>query len=159
MWTYTVSGKPSLIFNNQLFEPFGFLSGSTNIFVTNTLTSSCVIKLQAEDRLIRHSSLVQNPSNADVLLPFNSTSSVNYSSISYVNYSPEFTGKIIKNVHSNSAHFYLTDENGININLNGLNLNFTLCFSIADNTNVKIKNYLEYKVLKPSKNNYLEEGI
>jgi hypothetical protein len=35
MWTYTVSGnfsQPSLIFNNQLFEPFGFLSGSTNLF-------------------------------------------------------------------------------------------------------------------------------
>ncbi len=161
MWTYIVSNnfsQPSLIFNNLLFEPFGFLSGSTNTFITNSLTSTCVIKLQAEDRLILHSYLVKNPSNDDVLLSFNSTRSVNYSSITYINYAPEFTAKAIKTDNSNSAHFYLTDENGVTLDLNGLNLNFTLCFFIADDTNYIIKNFIKL-LLGPEKNNYLAEGI
>ncbi len=154
MWTFTVSGnsgQPSLIFDDQLFEPFGFLSGTTNTFVSNTLVSTCVIKLQAEDRLILHSSMVNNPSNDDVLLSFNSTTSVNYSSITYINYAPEFTAKPIKSSESNSVSFTLTDEAGRNINLNGLNLNFTLMFFKANDTNRVIKQYIQYRLLSKSR--------
>jgi len=131
MFTYTCSNntsQPSLIFNNLFFEPFGFFPSSTNTFTSNTITSTCVIKLQAEDRLILHCSLIDNPNTDDVLLSFNSTSSVNYSSISYVNYAPKETARRLKNDASNTATFNLTDESGNLINLNNLNQTFTLMF-------------------------------
>ena len=53
-WTYTQNNgaiQSTIITNAHLFEPLGFLSNSTNVFSGTTLISTCVIKLQSEDRL------------------------------------------------------------------------------------------------------------
>jgi hypothetical protein len=63
---YTVTGnssQPSLIFDTHcvLYEPMGFQQNSVNVFSNNTLQSTCVIKMQSEDRLMIHSNCVNNP--------------------------------------------------------------------------------------------------
>lgn len=146
-WTYTVTGnggsQPSLIFNATLFEPFGFLMNSTNTFVGSTLISTAVIKLQAEDRILLHSNCVQNPGNDDILLSIDSSTSLNYASITYTNYSPEYNTKVLSSKHNNVYSFTLTDENGIVLDLNGLNLNFTLLFYKKDAIHDQIREFLK----------------
>ena len=128
-WTFTQNNASvisSLIFNQHLFEPFGFLAGSTNIFNGVSIESTCVIKLQSEDRLLIHSDIVSNPGKEDVLVSINSTTSINYSSINYLCPAPEFYSRAISSNNNSTYKFSLSDENGELIQLNGLNLNFTL---------------------------------
>jgi hypothetical protein len=132
------------------FEPFGFNPNTTNTFdnVSNSLTSVNVIKLQAEDRLILHCDIVSSAGNDDILLSFNSTTNVNYSSISFINYAPEFTSKRIKSCVSLSAHFYLTDEANNAIFLNGLNITLTLMFFKHNNLTEMVRNFMRLQLLE-----------
>ena len=107
-------------------SPLGFLSGSTNVFNGTTLVSTCVIKLQSEDRLLIHSNIAQNPGMDDILVSINSTTSINYSSIAWDCPAPEFYSHRLSSQNNNVYSFSLTDENGELIQLNGLNLNLTL---------------------------------
>ena len=128
-WTFTQSNGSivsTLIFNQHFFEPMGFLSGSTNVFNGTTLVSTCVIKLQSEDRLLIHSNIAQNPGMDDILVSINSTTSINYSSIAWDCPAPEFYSHRLSSQNNNVYSFSLTDENGELIQLNGLNLNLTL---------------------------------
>ena len=79
-WTYIHNGvvESSIITNQHLFEPLGFNANSTN---GTTLVSTCVIKLQSEDRLLVHSNCVNNCGLDNVLVSINSTTSINYSSM------------------------------------------------------------------------------
>jgi len=150
-WTYTQTNgaiTSSLIFNGDLFEPFGFLANSTNVFNGTTLVSSCVIKLQSEDRLLIHSNIVNNPGMDDVLVSINSTTSINYSSIAYVCPAPEFYARILSSQHNSTYSFSLTDEDGRIVNLNGLNLNLTLLLYKKDDIFDKIRNFLKLAVIK-----------
>ncbi len=145
--TYTVSGntsQPSFIFDSHcvLFEQFGFFRNTTNTFVGNTLISTCVIKLQSEDRLVIHSNCVANPNNDDILVSINSTTSINYSSISYVCVAPEYNSKVLNSQNNNTYSFQLTDENGNEQNLNGLNLNMTVVFFKLANIYELIQNIM-----------------
>ncbi len=128
-WTYTQTNgaiQSSIIVNEHFFEPLGFFSGSTNLFTGTTLVSTCVIKLQSEDRLIIHSNIAANPTIDDVLISINSTTSINYSSIAWDNPAPEFYSHLLSSQRNNVYSFSLTDENGELIQLNGLNMNLTL---------------------------------
>ena len=53
----------------------------------------------------------------------NSFSLINYTNVNVELYSKEFNKK-----DSNSFRFWITDENFTPLNLNGLNINMTLCF-------------------------------
>ncbi len=135
-WTFTQTNGAivsSLIFNTHLFEPFGFLSGSTNQFTGTSLTSSTVIKLQAEDRLLIHSNICSNLARDDVLVSINSTTAINYSSINYVCPAPEY---------------YSSDENNEIIPLNGLNMNITLLLYKKDPIYDQIRNFMKMIVMK-----------
>lgn len=150
-WTFTQSNGAivsSLIFNDHLFEPFGFYAGSTNVFTGTTLTSTCVIKLQSEDRLLIHSNISANPGHDDVLVSINSTTSINYSSISYVCPAPEFYSRILSSQNNNTYNFSLSDENNELIPLNGLNLNITLLFYKKDPIYDQIRNFMKMIVMK-----------
>ena len=149
-WTFTQTNAAvvsSLTFNQQLFEPFGFFAGSTNQFNGTTLTSTCVIKLQSEDRLLIHSNIVNNGRD-DILVSINSTTSINYSSINYVCAAPEFYSRILSSPNNNTYSFSLTDENGELINLNGLNLNMTLLLYKKDDIFQQIRNFMKLIVMK-----------
>jgi hypothetical protein len=78
-WTYTQNNGAivsTIICNAHLFEPLGFVRSSTNVFSGTTLTSSCVIKLQSEDRLLVRSNIAMNLSKDDILVSINSATSV-----------------------------------------------------------------------------------
>ena len=97
-WTYTQSNaaiQSTIITNEHLYEPLGLLSSSTNIITGATLVSSCVIKLQSEDRLLIHSNIANNPGMDDILVSINSATSVNYSSITWDNPSPAYYSHLL----------------------------------------------------------------
>jgi len=151
LWTYTQNNGSivsSLIFNSTLYEPFGFLPSSTNVFSGTTLISTAVLKLQSEDRLLIHSNLTDNAGNDDVLVSINSTTSINYSSINYECQSPEFFSRILNSQHNNTYSFQLTDEDDKIVDLNGLNLNMTILFYKRDDIFERIKAFLKMAVLK-----------
>lgn len=150
-WTFTQTDGSivsSLIFNAHLFEPFGFFSNSTNIFSGTTLTSTCVIKLQSEDRLLIHSNICNNPGMDDVLVSINSTTSVNYSSIAWECAAPEFYSHLLSSQNNNTYSFTLTDENGELIQLNGLNMNLTLLLYRKDAIFDQLRNFMKLAVTK-----------
>jgi hypothetical protein len=145
-WTYTQTNGAivsSIICNAHLFEPLGFLSGSTNVFTGTTLISTCVIKLQSEDRLLIHSNICANPTKDDVLVSINSTTSINYSSINYECPAPEFYSHLLSSPNNNTYSFSLTDEDGELIQLNGLNLNLSLLFYKKDPIFDQIRNFMK----------------
>lgn len=151
-WTFSQSNssiQSSIIVNGYFFEPLGFYQNTTNAFSGSTITSTTVIKLQSEDRLLLHSSCVDNPTNDDVLVSINSTTNVNYSSINYLCPAPEFYARSLRSPGTNTYSFTLTDENGELIQLNGLNLNITLLFYRVDPIYSQIRNFL--KVLSEKK--------
>lgn len=150
-WTYTQNNGSivsSLIFNEHFFEPFGFLSNSINVFNGTSLTSTCVIKLQSEDRLLIHSNIVNNPTRDDVLVSINSSTSINYSSIVWECPSPEFYSHLLSSQNNNSYNFSLTDENGELLQLNGLNMNITLLLYRMDPIYDQIRSFLKLLVSK-----------
>lgn len=150
-WTYTQTNGAivsSLIFNEHFFEPFGFEAGSTNVFNGTTLTSTCVIKLQSEDRLLIHSNIVNNPGMDDILVSVNSTTSLNYSSIDYECPAPEFYSHLLSSKNNNTYSFSLTDERGELIQLNGLNMNLTLLLYKKDPIYDQIRSFLKMLVIK-----------
>lgn len=150
-FTYTQSNgtiTSSFIFNGELFEPFGFLPNSTNTFTGTQLTSSTVIKLQSEDRLLIHSNMINNPGMDDILVSINSTTSINYSSIAYECQYPEFYSHVLSSKHNNTYSFSLTDENNDIIKLNGLNMNITLLFYKKDPIFDQIRNFFKLIVMK-----------
>lgn len=151
-WTYTQNNgaiQSTIIVNEHLFEPLGFSSGSTNLFTGTTLISTCVIKLQSEDRLLIHSNIANNPGQDDVLISINSTTSINYSSIAWDNPAPEYYSHLLSSKHNNTYSFSLTDENQELIQLNGLNLNMTLLFYKKDPIFDQMRAFMKYLVSKP----------
>ncbi len=150
-WTFTQNNgaiQSTIITNAHMFEPLGFLPNSTNVFIGTTLVSTCVIKLQSEDRLLIHSNIVNNPGKDDILLSINSTTSVNYSSIAWDNPAPEFYSRILSSKNNNTYSFSLTDEDGELIHLNGLNLNITILLYRKDPIYDQIRSFLRMIVHK-----------
>jgi hypothetical protein len=148
LYTFAVSGntsQPSLIFtgtNNNCYENLGFMAGSTNTFNANTLVSVNVINFSLESTLFIHSDICSNRLNDNVLQEIYTTG-VDYSSfIKYDCYSPElyakdFVGK------SDTYSFYLTDENGVLINTNGINMNITICIFHENDINEQVDSYIK----------------
>ncbi len=149
-WVYTQNDgsiQSTIITNGHLFEPLGFLSNSTNAFTGTSLTSTAVIKLQSEDRLLLHSNLVNNGRD-DILVSINSISNVNYSSIAWECPAPEYYVHELNSNKNNTYSFSLTDENNEIIQLNNLNLNCTLLFFKADNIYQDIRNMMKILISK-----------
>lgn len=148
------SSQPSLIFtgnNNNCYENLGFNANSTNTFITNKLVSTNTINFSLESTLFIHSDICQNKLTDNVLqeiytpgVSFNSF--VKYDCTCPEMYAKDFVGK------SDTYQFYLTDENGINIDTNGINMNFTLCIFQETNINELIQEYIELEKM----NRYLK---
>ena len=107
------------------------------------MISTCVIKLQSEDRLLIHSNIAENPGIDDILVSVNSTTSINYSSINYECIAPEFYAHKLSSSDNNIYNFTLTDENGELIQLNELNMNITLLLYKKDDIYEKIRNFMK----------------
>jgi hypothetical protein len=127
-YTFIVSNNggvnPILTTNNQFYEQIGFDPNSVNTFVANELTSTNVIKLQSEDTLYLHSDIVDN-GNDNILLEIYGNSADFTNITAHVTDIRAWSKKVLTR-NSNVYRFYLSDENDVPINLNGLNINMTL---------------------------------
>ncbi len=155
-WTYTITNynpaiQSTIICNQHLFEPLGFSSLTSNAFSGASLVSTCVIKLQSEDRLLIHSNIAANPTADDILVSINSTTSVNYSSIAWECPAPEYYSHLLNSDRQNVYNFSLTDENNELIQLNGLNMNMTLLFYRADSIYQNLRDFMKMIIME--KNN------
>ena len=143
-FTFAVSGnggtQPAFNVGEHLWEQLGFDRGTTNEFNADALTSKNVINLQSEQTLFIHSDLIQD--GDAVLQEIYSSNSLNFSGISFQNPAPDMYAKKISSSDSDIYRFYLTDENTNPINLNGLNIVFTLLIYTPVNWRAAISNIL-----------------
>ncbi len=138
------TGNPSLIFGDALYEQFGFDDNSTNAFVVSSLTSKNVIKFQVKDTLLLHSDICTNGQD-DILNEIFVAASPDFSNIKYDCIDVQAYSKTLSTQNQNTYRFSLTDEDGNNLDLNGLNMVLTICIYKNDDT---IRNYIKYKLLQ-----------
>lgn len=147
-YTWTVSGnggnggtQPQFLVGSNVNEQLGFAKDTTVIFSDCTLKSANTVNFQLEPSLFLHSSLVGNNSGDNVLQQFYSQAA-DFSNIAYKMTDLESDSrKLVAN--STTFNFYLTDENGTLIDLNGQNIVMTLMFWKKDNFHEKINKYLD----------------
>jgi hypothetical protein len=127
-WTFSVTGltqQPSIITTTNLFEQLGFSKNTTNTFSSYSIVSTTCVKLQVEDTLF----ILSDCSNAlsGVIQDVYCNSS-DFSNIIFNQYNEDLYAKTFIRNNNNVFRFSLTDENFRPIDLNGLNMNMTLCF-------------------------------
>jgi hypothetical protein len=152
LFTYTVNNSIinislSFIHNNYVYAQFGFYPDTKNSFSGGILKSSCSVNFQPETSLFIHCSVCDSESTAeysDVLHTIYGADIQPLSNIVFVNPSPLYTSKKLKNKDRNII-FSLTDENNIPLYLSGGNLLIQVMIFKEDNTNQIIKNYIDMK--------------
>lgn len=117
--------QPTFIFYDGLYEQMGFNENTTYNFVNNNLESINVINLNPEQSLYIRSDICQNENN-NILDNIITSYSSSYAQINYINNIPNETTKIFNGNGNNIFRFILTDENDINIDLQGQNMIFTI---------------------------------
>lgn len=106
---------------SNIFELLGFENGSTNEFVMGELESTNVLKIRREDQLVIHSDLCTN-TNDNVLCSIFIGNSQPFGNVVYTNFAPMESARRITMRGSETCNFYLTNENGVPIDLQGLNM-------------------------------------
>jgi len=146
--TFNVTGngdiQPQFIFTEQLYEQFGFNSG-TYSFVGNLLTSINVINLQLLSALFIHSDMCDNKHDS-VLQEIYSNNS-DYSNIEYQATAPNAYSKKLAIKGINAYNFYLTDSSGNQVDLNGLNWNMTILLFKKNNIYEMARNFMKLQLL------------
>jgi len=133
LFTVTPSPGAALSFaDNNIADILGFERNSENAFIaaggSATVVSSKVIDLQNEQTLYLHSNLVKSDTD-DILQEVFATNDPAFGRIVWQCTAPELSSKTMA-TRSGSASvfsFNLTDEDGGNIDLNGQDMQFTLC--------------------------------
>ena len=160
LFTYTVSGgtiQPSLIFpaSSLLYEQMGFAYASTNTFSSGELTSTAVCNFASETSLFIRSDVCFNYYSQDNVLQEIYVGGVSYNSvIAFQNVcSIDYSKKVVKT--GNVFNFSLTDENGNILDLNGVNMVFTILFYRNSPTEKLLEHYIR---LKANKNDYSDDS-
>lgn len=159
-YTFTVTGntpdtsgvaiQPQFIFGNSFYQQLGFDKNSINTFVSNTLISTDVINLQIEDSLFIHSDICQN-SGDNILQEIIVSNTTSFGSVTFQNPTPDAYSKKITTNSNNVYNFYLTDEDGFPIDLNGQNIVFTLMLYKENDLYKLLKDFAKYIVSKDNK--------
>ncbi len=119
----------SFTFTESCYEQLGFEPNSTVTFTINpdesyTLESVNVINLQTESTVYIKSDIIQDHDN--ILQEIYGGNSLSYSGISFTQSNVDHYSKPLLNKESNSFRFYITNENGQPLDLNGLNCVFSI---------------------------------
>ncbi len=152
-YTFTVSNnssiQPSFTFSstNNIYELMGFNAGSTNAFVTDVLESTNVIKLQKEDTLYINSDLVGG-NHVGILQEIYCHNSADYDNIIFNNNNADLYSKNMNSANNNVYRFFLTNEDGVLMDLNGQNWTMTLVCFTKDKTNDNINQYIKFRIKK-----------
>ena len=143
----------ALVFeSNHLPEVLGFARGSTNNFIisgnTSTLVSMHIANFQRESTLFLRSSCASNGGEDDILLELFASGNPDLSNINFESSGNlEEHSKILKDSQSNNYSFYLTDEFGQGINLNGINMLITLCFYEKNEISSLMTGFIKYTTM------------
>ena len=151
--TFSVTGndsQPLFIFNsNSPYQQLGFNIG-TYTFTTSSLSSVNVINLAQEGTLFISSNICQTKTDS-ILCNIFTTQDAGFSYIVYQNPCPYEYSKDFVQSKSNIYQFTLQDENGNIINLNGLNMIFTILLYKSNKIDNLIKGYVKYRTLSLEK--------
>lgn len=131
----------------NFYEQMGFNKNSTNTFVSGSLTSSNVINLRVESTYFILSDICQQR-GINILQNITSVGTSDYNYIVFKNQSPYEYAKLYTRTITNTFNFNITDENFNNIDINGLNVIFTLMLFKKNDINSLIKGYIKYRTLK-----------
>jgi hypothetical protein len=143
------SNKVAFKFTTNVFEQLGFNKNSTNYFNNGLLDSANVLKFQLEDSIFLRTDMCDNEGvNENIIQEFYSSSDKTFSNITYQMIDLEANSRNMIQSPSNSFRFYLTDENNLPINLNGLNFNFTLCCYKSNNLSRMLKGFIKLLTLQ-----------
>lgn len=137
---------------NHLPEIMGFERGSTNRFTigqtNSTLISPNICNFQRESTIFLRSTCGQLADN-DILVELFASGNPDLSNINFSNSGNlEEHSKKITNNASNNFRFFITDEFGDTINLNGIDMLITLLFYEKQNTDSMIQSYIKYRLLR-----------
>lgn len=151
-YTYTVTGsgssQPSFIFGKYLYQQFGFSANSTNTFTSNTLTSANVLNFIPEQTLLIHSNICQNYNSTDILQEVYNNNNAPFSQITYLATAAEAYSKPFIKTTGGLFNIYITDENNLPIDLNGINCNFSLLLYEKDDSSERLKEYINWEYLR-----------
>jgi len=152
-YTFTVSDnndvQPIFQFstNDDAHEAMGFNAESSNQFVNDELKSTNVIRLFIEDTIFIHSNICQNE-NDNILQEIYTGGNLTFSSILFENKCPEYYAKNMSYNTSKVFKFYLTDENDLEIDLQGQNFVCTLKVYRENNMYQLVKDFIQYFISK-----------
>ena len=155
-FTYTITNNlgsipVSFIFTSNVFEQLGFDQNSTVNFVSNTLTSKNVIKLQKEDTLFLKSDICQNKEGNNTLCSiYCATGEASFSNIYYQMNNIESDSRDMVYSNSNIYTFWLVNESNQPIDLNGLNIVLSILCYKKNSISRLIKGFIKYYTLKLS---------
>jgi hypothetical protein len=149
-YTYNVIGngvnQPQFILSNHLANQTGFNTQSTNSFVSGSLVSTNVLNFVSTNSLFLHSNLIDDTTS--VLQEVYSNNTIPYSFIVYNCVNTELYTKRLKTNSAGVFTFSLTDEHGVEINLNGQEINVTLMLYKKLSIGDLFKKYVDMQSLK-----------
>ena len=130
-FTYSVgaltTAQPQIIFptTSTLYLPMGFTRGSVNVFISSSLPSANVIRLQAKDTIFIKSNIV-GTSNKSVLQEIYTGCNPDFSVISFLQNDIELNSKELV-YKDNNFTFSITDEDDNILDFNGQDKIFSVC--------------------------------
>ena len=143
-FSYTCTGVTSIIMfaaaTSTLYEQFGFTANSTNVVPA---TSTNVVLFQSKNTLQIHSDMIDD-GQTDILQEINTSGTTDFSSISYRCPEALMYAKQLRTNSSNVFQFRVTDEDGLDLELNGLNV--VLAIKLFQPIEYLIRTYLNWKI-------------
>lgn len=143
--------KKLIFSNNELYECMGF--NMTEYIFTNEIISPNVQNMNSNNIIYLHSNIVSSNNNDfqtsgnNILCYLNNCGSCQ--SFSYIEKDFDLIYNMKKLLFNSAMRFYLTSENR-ELNLNGLDINFTISFfRYTENIQYyrKFSNYIDYKLI------------
>lgn len=164
MFTFSCSNvssiEPSFIFtDNGIAEYLGFQDNSTNTFTSFTLVSTNVINLGGDSLIYVHSDICSNGTD-DVLQEIFATAGTPYfSNIYFLNPDIESYSKQLVSNQKGSFYINLTDQDGIPIDLNGIDMTITLMLYKNNDMYSMVKEYIKYLLHKENETLNINDQI
>ena len=150
-FTYSVTGnlsiQPIIGLKQHLSDQFGFEFQSQNQFVDNKITSTRVVNfVSGNNTVFLHSTLVDDQTM--ILQEVYSSNTIPFSFITWINPNKEMYSKKLKSNTDTFFNFTITDDDNIEIDLNGQNVFITVLLWKQDDLSVLFKKYLKLQLMK-----------
>lgn len=151
-YTFTVTGnggiQPIFIFeNNNINEQMGFDEISQNQFIANSLESSNVVKFQIEDALFIRSDICTN-GHDNVLQAVFLSNNPDFAEVFFQNPDVQSYSKKMTQSTGRTFRFWITDEAGVPIFLNGQNVVFSLMLYVRENVFRLVEDYIKLRLME-----------